>query len=120
MKQDKKNAPPKVKTIHWKNPPVKNKENEGLEELFPGKDIDYSNGASNSTPKGQNGDSSQLLKRFPDCPQNPFADFSRHGTEPSSTSSEYQKRELKVILTGLLCQDPEVIDKSFKREKSRK
>ena len=43
MKREKKNAPPKVKTVHWKDPvPTKPKENHAideLEKLFPGKEI---------------------------------------------------------------------------------
>lgn len=133
MKQDKQNAPPKVKTIHWKNPPLKSKDKEVpgvLEELFPEKGFDCPSHQSNppsydaSNCEGEltkaTSQLSQLLDRFPDCPKNPFADFSRHGTELGSTSNEFQKRELKVILAGLMCQETTVIDKSFMGDRNRK
>ena len=134
MKQDKKNAPPRVKTIHWKNPPVKGKEGETsdfLEELFPQKYIAAPSACtsnlapavdsyienSSARPTSQ---LSQLLNRFPECPENPFADFSRHGTDPGSTSNDHTKRELKVTLAGLISDEIRLnSSKSPSHEKTR-
>jgi len=130
MKLDKKNAPPKVKTIQWKNPVPKNKDKDMadiLEELFPEKDI-----SSQTTSNIQLDDSlslceatkttsqlSQLLDKFPDCPSNPFADFSRHGTEVGSLSTDHQKRELKVMLTGLSYEKKPCVATNIDRSKNR-
>ena len=130
MKLDKKNAPPKIKTIQWKNPVPKNKDKDMadiLEELFPEKDI-----SSQTTSNIQLDDSlslceatkttsqlSQLLDKFPDCPSNPFADFSRHGTEVGSLSTDHQKRELKVMLTGLSYEKKPCVATNIDRSKNR-
>ena len=54
--------------------------------------------AATSNPKSQ---LSKLLDECPVCPENPFADFSRHGFEPDIAITDYQKRDLTVILTAL-------------------
>ena len=124
MKRDKQNAPPRVKTVQWKNPPAKNKDKETpdiLEKLFPEKSIEtsYESTAESkflSASDNHNGvvkpisQLSQLLDQFPSCPENPFADFSRHGAEPGSTSTDHQKRDLTIILTGLMSEKKEVSD----------
>ena len=131
MKQDKKNAPPKVKTIQWKNPASKNKDKEMvdiLEELFPGKDVGIQpsldvrseDHASQCEVAKATSQLSQLLDKFPDCPKNPFADFSRHGTELSSYSNDHQKRELKVMLTGFSSRKAQPIETmNYSRVKNR-
>ena len=134
MKQEKKNAPPRVKTIHWKNPPRTSKDNESpdiLDDFFPEKQINVSSEVASNKAKGathlQSGVLkptsclSQLLDQFPECPENPFADFSRHGIDPNSISSDYQKRELKVMLKALSPEKEDASDdKSSTRERIRK
>ena len=130
MKQDKKNAPPKVKTIQWKNPVPKNKDKDMadiLEELFPEKDISYQttsniqldDSLSQCEATKTTSQLSQLLDKFPDCPSNPFADFSRHGTEVGSVSTDHQKRELKVMLTGLSFEKRPFVAANINRSKNR-
>ena len=132
MKQDKKNAPPKVKTIQWRNPTQKDKDKEMvdiLEELFPEKDISDQISSNIQNDRHIIGQSevakttsqlSQLLDQFPECPTNPFADFSRHGTEVGSLSTDHQKRELKVMLSGLSSEKKQSMPKSnHSRAKNR-